>query len=309
MISKVYWNNVCLLSNFEEEYINNILIENKLQKKVDFSYYGLGREYSLKEFFDKHPYKTLNFHSLISTDVDIFQHKDYLKDKVSSFKNLSNNSLNKIVLNSNIFSIKEFLPFIIIPLVMVVNKDLIPHHDIPNSLEDLLKEKYKGKVCFGGIHTSAGGSLFKALIYLFGWDKALEFTKNSIITSMPAGAFFNVMQGNYPIAIVPTIFARRCGLNNLEFICPKEGAIAIPSYIAINKNIDSFTEDFLLNNLLSSNFQKELYEKGAIIPCHKDLENISEDYITSLLYPNEEFLSDFDFTRFYKTTNELYNSI
>ncbi|SHK02107.1 ABC transporter substrate-binding protein [Paramaledivibacter caminithermalis] len=314
MSFKVYWNNVCLLSTREEKFINNSLKESKKENSIIFEYYGLGRKMGLKEkIIEDLSDGTIEADLVISTDLDIFQSKNLIPSKSNELSNIKDLlPLRTAITNSNIVEPSGiFAPFIIIPLIFVVNKNLIPEEKIPYSFEQLLDPYYKNKIAFGGIHNSAGRSLIKSIWYLYGRQKAEEFVTNSIITSMPAAAFKKTMTGEAAISIVPTIFAMRSGINNIVAIWPKEGAVAIPSYYALKKDSDSLCTEWVLHNILGKSHQELLKSAGAVIPCDPDIDlpDLAKENNCSLLYPDWSFLHNFDDDYFYSLCKKHYEMI
>jgi ABC-type Fe3+ transport system substrate-binding protein len=314
MSFKVYWNNVCLLSTKEEKYIGDSLKNSQKENSIVFEYYGLGRRMGLREkIMEDLSENTIKADLVISTDLDIFQDKGLIPSESDRFSNIRGSMpLRAEISNSNIVDPSGiFAPFIIIPLIFVVNKNLIPEEKIPHSFEELLDPYYKNKIAFGGIHNSAGRSLLKSIWYLYGKEKAEEFAKNSIITSMPAAAFRKVMTGEAPISIVPTIFAMRSGINNITAIWPREGAVAIPSYYAFKKDSDPLCTKWILENILGKSHQELLTSAGAVIPCdpHVELPHLAKENDCRLLYPNWEFLHDFDDDYFYSLCDKHYEMI
>lgn len=310
MAFKVYWNNICLLSTKEEEYINNSL-EKFENREIVVEYYGLGKEMALKEkVIEELNEGIINADMILSTDLDIFQDKNLipsLKDNLAVTKNLA--PLRKEIKNSNIIHpLGIFSPFIIIPLIFVVNRSLIPKEKIPYSFEDLLDPYFKGKIAFGGIHNSAGRSLLKSIWYLLGKEKAEKFIDNSIIDNMPAAAFRRVMIGDAALAIVPTIFAMRAGINNIHRIWPREGAVAIPSYYALKNSGNKLYTEWILENILDKSHQELLKSAGAVIPCHPsvDLPPLAKENNCKLLYPQWDFLHKFDNEYFYFLCEKYY---
>lgn len=314
MSFKVYWNNVCLLNTKERAYIDDSLKHSKKEDTISFEYYGLGKKRSLKEkIIEELCQGTVQADLIISTDLDIFQDKALLPSIGSKFSNAASLlPLREEIQSSNIIDSSGLLaPFIVVPMVFVVNKGLIPEERIPYSLEELLDPYFKKKIAFGGIHNSAGRSLLKSIWYLFGKESAEEFTKNSIITSMPAAAFRKVMTGEAAVAIVPSLFAMRAGINNMTAIWPKEGAVAVPSYCTVKKDSDALWVKWVSENILGKSHQQLLKSSGSIIPCNPDVElpDLVRENNCRLLYPDWHFLHSLDNDYFYSLCEKYYNML
>ncbi|MCC5909363.1 MAG: ABC transporter substrate-binding protein, partial [Clostridiaceae bacterium] len=297
------WNNICLLSNMEEAFIKSQSTKYNYYP-FDFQYYGLGRPYSMTEKV-KEDLKTdeIKGDIIVSTDLDVFQDRSLAKHFEESFQKTSSLlPINEFVLKTNIPNTSNYFhPFITIPLVMVINTKLLKESEIPTSFEDLLHPNFKGRYAFGGVHNSAGRSLLKSLWYLYGSNAVESFLSGAVITSMPAQAFQRVMTGQVPVAIVPTIFALRRGIQGLKACWPREGAVAIPSYVAVKSKVA--TEDFklFLESILGIDHQIQLKNAGDIIPSHPDapISSFALENDCSLLYPKWEFFDTFDHEMFY----------
>jgi len=290
MKRKLLWNNICLLSRFEEEYINTLGLSD-----FEVSYYGMGRETDLYDYFKA---ENKEWDIVVSTNTDVFQNKTLLHSQRDTLVSFYEKDLYPRLNAPNLYSEAQFLPFIVIPLVIVINTSKT--HLRPTSLKELCMEEYRGKVTFGGIHNSAGRSLIKAVWSLYGKSSAKELLINSIIGSMPAASFKKVMDGDVPFSVVPTIFAARSGLNDVITVIPSEGAVAIPSFIAVKKECpkdcnNSFFETIAENK----DFHQILWERGKIITPY-----ISESQIP-ICYPEKSFLDSLNDCEFYDLLQEF----
>lgn len=275
------WNNICLLSRMEEKYIQEKL------PNVRTMYFGMGRENDLQDFFKK---EHTHWKVVVSTDTEIFCDPDLIQKQSLKTSRLDH-KLNGMHENP------MFKPFIVIPLVIAVNTDKT--HLRPQSIEDLLKPEYKGEVVYGGPHNSAGKSLVKAIHALYGKDGTSKFFNNSFAASMPAAAYKLALSGHMPIAVVPTIFAMRQGLHGMTTVIPSEGAIAIPSYIAIHDSCDCEFEDRLNHEILENlEFHKILYQQGHVVSP------LIEDSQIPLFYPSKAYFNNLN----YDDLVELYDA-
>lgn len=280
-MEKLFWNNICLLSRFEEQFIENKNLE------IETNYFGLGRETDLQSIIKV---SEKNWSVIVSTDTELF-HDPMLLKKMESTLKVPNINLDYD--NENINQHYYFKPFIIIPLVIVINTSITNLR--PTSLKELCTKEYKGMVTYGGPHNSAGKSIIKAIWSLYGKDELLNFLDNSTSASMPAAAFKSVADGKIPIGIVPTIFAKRQGLFSIESVIPTEGAIGIPSFIAVNKNCTNFIESKINNSILENlDFHNLLYNRGKIIsPLVKESQ-------IPVYYPPKKFFDELDYDEYQK---------
>lgn len=284
-MSTLLWNNVCLLSRLEESFIETKTLNATVE------YFGLGRKKDLQTFFQT---KTPDWSVVVSTDTEIFQNPHLLP---TYSKDLREFALDYHFDGQGINDDTKVKPFILIPLVIVINTTMTALR--PTSIHELCDDEYEGLVTYGGPQNSAGKSLIKAIWSLYGHDALTRFIKNSHAASMPAAAFKLAMDGTHPIAIVPTIFAARQGLHNLISQIPSEGAIAIPSFIAVHNtcDIDNYTSihDQILAN---QSFHQILYDRGCIIsPLVKESQ-------IPFYYPPKSFLDAVD----YRIYNDILKS-
>jgi len=277
---KVFWNNICLVTKMEEQFIANQLGK---QTNVEVDYFGLGRKESMLNHFMKNT--QLNCDLIVSTDTDVFHDSQY-DQKLSAFE--------------------EPDIFITIPLIMVYNPDALDNLAPPKAFSDLFKDAYKDKYAFGGPKNSAGKSLIKSLWYCYGKEKARLFAKNARILSMPAAAFHLVQMGNVPIAIVPTIFSLRQGVNKLQALWPKDGAIPIHSYSAFRKETSPESKAMIKKKILGTDFKKLLVNRAAIDPHDKTIPclSIQETQEYYFLEPDISFLKNLDHKDLYALIDE-----
>ncbi len=252
---KVCWNNICLLSRLEES-----ITTSQNNPNFSYEYFGMGREKDLLDCVKNSGYE---WSILLSSDTDIFQDQRVLLKRKKELYSWEQESIESKINNNALYDHPNYWPFIVIPLVMIVNTQIISQ--IPKSLEELTTNAYKREFTFGGMHNSAGRSLLKAVWTLYGKEAVVKFLNNASIQSMPAAAFKNVIDKKVPIGIVPTIFAAREGLDGLKMVIPKEGAVAIPSYIAAKKNVpDSIIQEFMNDIYWNKEFHELLWKKGKV---------------------------------------------
>lgn len=275
------WNNICLLSLMEEQYITQKLPDAKAM------YFGMGRENDLQEYFKE---EQSGWKAVVSTDTEIFCDPKLIRNQSLKVPKLDNKLDDEILQNP------LYKPFIVIPLVIAVNTNIT--HLRPQSIKDLLKPEYEGQVVYGGPHNSAGKSLVKAVHALYGKNGTTKLFNNSFAASMPAAAYKLAMSGEFPIAVVPTIFAMRQGLHGMTTVVPTEGAIAIPSYVAINQVCDNEFEEKLNKNILENlEFHKVLCQQGHVVSPL-----ITESHMP-LYYPPKAYFENLN----YKELTDIYD--
>lgn len=308
---KIYWNNICILSRYEELYMMEKLkhINKKYGINIEIEYFGLGKKKKLSEQLKDDLENENMVDIIVSTDLEIFEDNSIYEKYEKHLQNLD--SIFKIkeeIKNSNINRSEKLVPFLTIPLLIVVNKKLLKNES-PNTIKDIIYNDYEDKIVFGGINNSAGTSVVKGIWYKYKEDGLKNFKNNSIIKEMPIQAFNAVKKGEYPLGIVPSIFAK-IGENdkNLKIIWPKDGAIAIPSYIAIKNNVDLKVINILKEEVLNIEFSNFFVNRGDIISCLEG--SIDKEYVvenkSNLIYPSDSWLKNLNNKEFKRIYENIY---
>lgn len=306
LMYRIYWNNICILSRYEENYLKDKLDAIKHKYNIDFQieYFGLGKEKKLSEKLKEDIENGNMADVIISTDLEIFENNEIYekyKDKLQDLDNVF--SLKDNIRNSNINRNKKLVPFLNIPLLIVGNKKMIKNN-IPESIEEVINESF----IFGGINNSAGTSVVKGIWYKYGERGLKNLLENGIIKEMPIQAFHAVKNGQCVLGLVPSVFAKigDCS-EDLKIIWPKDGALSIPSYIAINKSVDLKTIEILKMEIFNEEFSNFFVNRGDIISCFKD--TLDKDYFLknnfNLTYPDDMWFKNLDNKRF----EDIYKNI
>lgn len=245
-MSLLYWNNICLIGRYEEAQLTSIIARERLNWRVE--YFGLGRPETLLAHTRR--VDSLECDAFVTTDTDVVEDITY-REKLSPFD--------------------LYGAFITIPLVMTYNVDTLGGLPPPRAFRDLLQSEYRGSYGFGGPHNSAGRSLVKSLWSAYGKEAAATCVAHARIYTMPAAAFQAVSTGEIAIAIVPTLFSLRAGLGGLHTVWPADGAIPIPAYIAIRRQLAASDRTALLEHLLGYAFQSDLVQKAAVCAGHPEI--------------------------------------
>lgn len=126
-------------------------------------------------------------------------------------------------------------------MVLAVNKNKISDADRPTSFKDLTLPRFKNKVTMPSPLDS--GTALASVLYLnkmFGAPYFEALRKNEILAAGGNGAVFSRLQsGEKPVGVIlmeNVLQAREKGNNFVDFIVPSEGALAIPSPIAVFKS-------------------------------------------------------------------------
>lgn len=136
-----------------------------------------------------------------------------------------------------------------LPMVFLVNTDLVAEDEIPQSWKDLADPKWEGKIAFAD--PASSGSAFTQLCtmlmiygeadddYASGWEFVQSLIKNLVIQSGSSGAHKNVDSGEYPIGITlekAAVQYDTSDAGHLAIVYPTDGTSAVPDGVAIVKN-------------------------------------------------------------------------
>ncbi len=286
---RLYWSNICVLNKSEVIFLDRIKRElSKDGVDLDIKYFGLGYHCHMAEYlFDKDSDLP---DMILSTDLEVFEDRrifsrfeDSLYD-ASSWLQLKNTQPVKAISRD-----PRLLPYLAIPLMFFSKeKQIMSLYDAASS-----------DIAFGGIDNSAAKSVVKTIWSLYGKEKAEELLRNASVLPMPIAAFQRTRLGQSHIGIIPSIFA----LSDDSFCSyiPEEGAIAVPSYIAVRKTISEEAAMKVVMALNSIDILSMYVEKGKMITAYKKSPeaNWFERVNGSLALPSAEFLSRLDPEEFY----------
>jgi len=135
----------------------------------------------------------------------------------------------------------------IVTLGLIYNTELVSNN-IPNSWNDLLKPCFNNKIVMA--NPSISGTTFYALAALiqnrnYGWNYIYDLKKNGIeIVDKSITVIDKIAEGELDLGIGAIYIAKTKKEEGypVDFVCPQEGIIAVPSPIAIfkaSKNIEA----------------------------------------------------------------------
>ena len=153
-----------------------------------------------------------------------------------------------------------------LPMVFLVNTDLVAEEEIPKTWKDLADPKWEGKIAFA--NPASSGSAFTQLCtilmtygeeaddYKAGWDLVRQMKNNLVIQSGSSGAHKNVDSGEYPIGVTLEKAAIQYDHDSetahLTIVYPEDGTSAVPDGVAIvkdcpNLELAQLFEEFVLS--------------------------------------------------------------
>jgi ABC-type Fe3+ transport system substrate-binding protein len=271
------------------------------------SYFGLGMPVKLKDqiMSDLKGNNDVDADVIVSTELDIFWDRRILMER-----NLFTPLENKLPVadfwkNLAIRDEKQYLSVPqLLPELIVLNEKSLGDLVAPESLLDLTKPLYRGKIVLGGPDTAAGRIIVMCLWYLYGEETVIKFLENVKFVSVPAMALGLLKSGVYPIGILPAVL---CG-RELKTIFPKEGIPVIPTYCCVNKKANYKTAEAFLKNLFGSKMQDFYVHRGYGLSGNVDVnfdEQFYPDGLPKILYPSWDFFQSVPMEKYYALMDNI----
>ncbi|MDR3317847.1 MAG: ABC transporter substrate-binding protein [Clostridiales bacterium] len=282
----MYWSNICVLKRLEEaalERLKQTLYGRGIELEVRS--FGLGHEYAMNEYMrldDAVP------DIIVSTDAEVFEDAGIFGRIENKLKDISGWFTLKDVLPPEVRQGPKLLPFLVIPLVFSYNDPSVFRGGVP-SLRNVIENKIP--LCFGGINNSGARSVVKVVMDGYGAAEARAFIARSMITGMPVQAFSAVRSGAASLALVPSIYAVRADNRELFMSWPADGAVAVPSYIAVRE--DAKNARAVLETLLTEEFCSAFAVRGEIFSAISGTEDtrLMRDNNFHFRYPSAKWLA------------------
>lgn len=125
-------------------------------------------------------------------------------------------------------------------MVIVVNHDRVPTADHPDSFKTLVLPQYKDKVSMGDpLKSGTNFTAVAALSKLHGWEYFRALRNNGVVSQGGNSAVLHrVETGERPIGIIllENVLPRMAKGAPLTVVYPEDGAIPVPSPVAIMKS-------------------------------------------------------------------------
>ncbi len=166
--------------------------------------------------------------------------------------------------------------------VLIYNKKLLPEKDVPQSILDLTKEKYKGKVAIANPLFGTTTFHFAALFTLLGDEKAKEFLtaleKNKVVIASSNGDVKKrVVQGEAVCGLTDTDDANEAlkegadiGIVFLDQNPGGLGSLIMPNTVClIRESRNTENAKRLFDYLISKETEAKLAQSCAQMPLHK----------------------------------------
>jgi ABC-type Fe3+ transport system substrate-binding protein len=161
-----------------------------------------------------------------------------------------------------------FHPFVIIPFATFYNQNLLTEDDIPRSWEDLLDDRWAGRILMPDEFRIVS-VVIKSCMKADFPDKFDNFGKNFIHHGNPMEIVTAVDEGEYPIGITNIAFARISRNKNTRIIWPEDGLFCMPQVMVWSKKAPEPL--FEAGSFLMSPKVQEYLALQSFIPVSKDV--------------------------------------
>ncbi|SDZ20786.1 ABC transporter substrate-binding protein [Tindallia californiensis] len=296
----LYWNNPSCLKKAVEGKLDATASRWKAQKNatVDFDYYGLIEDMLMEDRLEEDLQQgRMGADVLVSTDMQLFHRKDLLLGNLPLFQPIEDWFPIRKEFAEMAHAQGYFQPGVVVPVVMIKNKEMLEETTEIRGWEDLLDPSLAGKIAISSTDKPAGKSILKGYWYLYGEEGLHTAKEHFSVVSNPAAVFDAVDRGQYPLGIVPLLFASGPGKSGqVEKIWPEEGLFVVISYVAVRADAGPEVREILLESLYSQEIQDLYSQRGLMIPVHPEVEPKQElmAYKGKLLYPSWEWVEQKD---------------
>lgn len=161
--------------------------------------------------------------------------------------------------------------------VFMVNKEVLNEADIPRSWNDLLNDKWKGKVIMGNpAQSSSSFAQAAGVLQNFGEEAFSKLASIASTVSTTSAVTTGVARGEFPISITLEYLAQDYvinGANHLEVIYPAEGSLATYFNAEIVKgapNLDNAKK--LIDYMSSIEGRERILVKSYRRPVREDVD-------------------------------------
>ena len=165
-----------------------------------------------------------------------------------------------------------FHPFVVIPFAIFYNRNLLAEKDIPRVWQDLLDERWQGKILMPDAFriVSLVIKTFMRTDFPEDFDR---FKTNFVHQGSPMEVITAVDEGRYPVGITNIAFARISKQKNTRIIWPGDGLFCMPQVMVWGrKAADPLFEigDFLMSRQVQTYLSLQSFVPAAPeIPMHQ----------------------------------------
>ncbi|WP_321491667.1 ABC transporter substrate-binding protein [uncultured Desulfobacter sp.] len=161
-----------------------------------------------------------------------------------------------------------FHPFVVIPFAIFYNKNLLGKEDIPQVWQDLLDDRWEGKILMPDAFRIV--SLVVKTFMKTDFPKKFDGAKKNFVhQASPMEVITAVDEGRYPIGITNIAFARISKQKNTRIIWPKDGLFCMPQVMVYSRN--AADQLFEIGDFLMSDKIQNYLALQSFVPAAKDI--------------------------------------
>jgi len=169
-----------------------------------------------------------------------------------------------------------FHPFVVIPFAIFYNQNVLKENDIPRVWEDLLYERWAGKILMPDEFRIVS-LVVKAFMNADFPNRFDRMKTNFVHQGSPMEVITAVDEGRYPIGITNIAFARISKQKNTRIIWPADGLFCMPQVMVWGRNAaEPLFEigDFLMSPQVQTYLSLQSFVPAAPdIPMHELVTN------------------------------------
>ncbi|MGL4854377.1 MAG: ABC transporter substrate-binding protein [Lentisphaeria bacterium] len=197
-----------------------------------------------------------------------------------------------------------------VPAVFLINSNLLGDLPAPNSWQELLHEKYYGKVAIPVDDFDLFSAVLVTIYKMFGPDAILKLAKLLAINIHPASVASQRPDNHYPqpaITIMPYFFTRMASMSpKVRIIWPADGAIVSPIFLLAKKENAQITKP--ITDFLSSQTVGEILAHRGLFPSlHPNVDN-KLPINPPLAWIGWDFIYNNNIPNLIKTCLDIFNS-
>ena len=285
----LYWNHICVLHKQEKAFLER-LADRLRSDAIDLEvrYFGLGYPQHMSEYLAREDAVAPDL--IVSADLEVFEDcRISAKLRANQYPVSDWISLRQSPALDAVWRGAYLLPFQAIPLVYFSRDEgcgRIPLHQ-------------QEGLAIGGINNSAGKTIAKTVWNHHGEERARGFLSRCRVADMPIGAFQSVRTGASQTALVPSLYALRADETETFLRKPKEGALLIPSYFAVQRSIPEALARRLAAEILCPELCRFYANQGDLIVYPEHEQPASRQEGETYMTPSADWLDSLDPKRFY----------
>jgi hypothetical protein len=292
----VYWNNICVLNKQELKLLDGS--RERLAAKgvrLDVRQFGFGYPEHMNEHLRREGSVLPDV--FVSADLEVYEdHRVYRRFAEDLYPVRSWCALKDDPRLAVLDRGPHLLPYVVIPLVLYTGS---PDSYAGKSLVRIVEEGLP--LYFGGVNNSAGKTVTKLVWDLCGKEAARAFLRRSTVGSIPVAAFQTARRDPAAAALVPTVYALTADEEQRFALCPTDGAVAVPSYIAVRRSLPEDVARAVVEEFMSSGFCEMFVKRGRLITTREDSPRDAwvAEHCRTLLLPRPQFFEQVNPEEFY----------